>query len=822
MEDSANFTPRVQHAIKIAKQQAIIFQQEKVEPLHLLYGVFKVQSDFFDHFASESFINNFNFDEYVGNLASPNLNFSPGNLTYSKTFKEVLMGSLDVARLYAHDYVGIEHVLVVLLNLPDLAFVYDDLNIEPNHFAERIHATLAGEAVDKAAEIKKINENKKKYKKLAKNKSDVRVNEMLSKYAVNFTELASQGKFDQVVCRNDSLQEIMEILCRRTKNNPIILGEAGVGKTAIVEALSQRIVAGEVSDFLLNKNIYSLNLSHIIAGTKYRGQFEERFKDIIDEIKNDENNILFIDEIHTIVGAGSAEGAMDAANILKPMLARGEIKCIGATTLKEYKQTIEKDAALERRFQSLVISEPSSEDCYTILCNIIPQYENFHNVKYRKNALKLAVELSQRYINDRFLPDKAIDIIDEAGSRVKINNFSKPIEIKNLEESLESLIEQEYNCSDNERRIGLNKMIDKLFDKYQPLLEKWQASQKQKKTYVSSDDIVDVISSKTKIPISILSSSSDEKYLKLKDNLNKEVIGQSTAIDSIYNSIIRSACGLNNPNKPLGTFLFLGKTGTGKTLTAKKIAKFIFGGERNLIRVDMGEYSTEISSSKLLGGSPGYVGYEEGSLFIDKVRNNPYSVVLFDEIEKAHPDVLKTLLTILDEGEVKDAFGRAAKFHNCLIILTGNLCSELMDKSHSGIGFASGNSDDILMEKVKEKVQSFFSPEFANRIEDLILFKDFSTNSYNKIINMQLNNLNKKLKSKKIKLTLCESMIDFLLKELKDINLGARPIERVFQKEIESNFAEGLLNKSITQNCKIVACKKEGKTFFKKILEKQN
>lgn len=813
MEILPNFTPRVQQAIKIAKQDAIDLKHQKVEPMHLLSGIFKVQNSFFQALHDNTIFKSFDFKEYINKYINANQKFDLINLTYSKSFKNILRKSLDLANSYTHDYVGVEHVLVTLLNQPDLKFFFDEIGLKNKELSLQIKSTLEGEIVEKSEQLKDAEIKKRKIRpdsKIAINDSTPN----LSKYATNFTELARDGKFDKVVCRNSNIKEIIEILCRRTKNNPIILGEAGVGKTALVEGLAQKIISSDIPDFLQNKNIYSLNLNHIIAGTKYRGQFEERVKDVIEEIKADENNILFIDEIHTIVGAGSAEGSMDAANILKPMLARGEIRCIGATTIKEHKSSIEKDAALTRRFQAVYIEEPSTNECFEILKNVSPQYESFHGVKYRKNALKSAVDLSSRYIADRHLPDKAIDIIDEAGSKVKIRNFNKPKELQKIESDLESLIDQEQSSNDLSRKEVLGSCIDELFEKYQSILDEWQQSFKTKPIYVTEKDIQETISSKTSIPISIISSSSDEKYLKLKDNLNKEIIGQIKAVDSIYNSIIRSACGLNSPDKPAGTFLFLGKTGTGKTLTAKKISKFIFGGENKIIRFDMGEYSESISSSKLIGSAPGYVGYESGSMLIDRVRKNPYSVILFDEIEKAHPEVLKVLLGILDEGTLSDNFGRTASFKNCLIILTGNLGSEIIEKSHGAIGFNNFNNEDLIKEKIKEKVQSHFSPEFANRIDELVIFSSFSDDSYKKIINLQLNKINKKLRPKKIKLFLDETVVDYFISELKSINLGARPIERIFQKQIESSLAENMLTKKIEEGSKIKVVRKDSKIVF--------
>lgn len=816
MEILPNFTPRVQQAIKIAKQDAIDMKHQKVEPIHLLCGIFKVQNSFFNSLHDNTALKDLDFSSYINRFVEQSKSFNIGELTYSKSFKNILRDSVELANSYAHDYVGIEHVLVCLINLVDLKFFFEEISIDPEQLSLHIKATLEGDILEKKDQLDQHLNKKSKNNFKSADPTPANTSSILAKYGCNFTELAEEGKFDKVVCRNSSISDLIEILCRRTKNNPIILGEAGVGKTALVEGLAQKIVSSDVPDFLEGKVIYSLNLNNLIAGTKYRGQFEERLKDFIDEFSKDERNILFIDEIHTLVGAGNAEGGMDAANILKPMLARGNLRCIGATTLKEYKKSIEKDAALSRRFQSVVIEEPSIKDSYTILNNLSVQYESFHQVRYRKNALKAAVDLSHRYITDRFLPDKAIDIIDEAASKVKIKNFHKPKEAKNIERSLESLIDQEQSTKDLDRKKILGDCIDDLFEEYQVILDDWQESVKKKPIYVTENDIHEVISLKTSIPISIISSSSDEKYLNLKSNLKKEIIGQESAINSVYHSVIRSACGLNNPEKPVGTFLFLGKTGTGKTLTAKKISKYIFGGEDKVIRLDMGEYSDSVSSSKITGSSPGYVGYEEGSAIIDKVRKNPYSVILFDEIEKAHPEVFKVLLNILDEGVLTDNFGRSASFKNCLIILTGNLGSEIIDKPQISIGFAAeSNNEDIVKDKLKTKIHNTFSPEFANRIDDIVVFAPFSDVDYEKIINLHLKNVNLKLKLKKIKLSLDQSLIKFFINKLKDIDLGARPVERIFQDEIECLLAENILLKKIKENTKICFYRELDQTFFK-------
>lgn len=819
MEILPNFTPRVQQAIKIAKQTAITFKTQKVEPLHLLSGIFKVQNSFFNALNENTVLKNLDLDSYIQNFSQTESNFDISRLTYSKSFKNVLRNSVELANSYAHDYVGIEHVLVCLLDLVDLKFFFDEISVSPESLSLHIKSTLEGDIIEREDQLQKLSKQKRSNQKPTPSSDPVNnFNKSLSKYACNFTALAQEGKFDKVVCRDKDVSDLIEILCRRTKNNPVILGEAGVGKTALVEGLAQKIASSDVPDFLEGKVIYSLNLNNLIAGTKYRGQFEERLKDFIEELVQDDRNILFIDEIHTLVGAGNAEGGMDAANILKPMLARGNLRCIGATTLKEYKKSVEKDSALSRRFQTVVIEEPSVKNCLTILENISQQYESFHQIKYRKNALKAAVELSSRYITDRYLPDKAIDLIDEAASKVKIHTFHKPDQLKHIESSLESLIDQEQMANDIDRRKVLGGCIDDLFEQYQNLLEEWQESCQKKPAYVTERDIQEVISAKTSIPLSIISSSSDEKYLNLKNNLKKEIIGQNSAINSVYHSVIRSACGLNNPDKPVGTFLFLGKTGTGKTLTAKKISKYIFGGEDKVIRLDMGEYSDAVSSSKITGSSPGYVGYEEGSVIIDKVRKNPYSVILFDEIEKAHPEVLKVLLNILDEGVLSDNFGRSASFKNCLIILTGNLGSEIIERSQNSIGFAAAdNNEDVVKDKLKNKIQNTFSPEFANRIDDIVIFSSFSDDDYKKIINLHLKKVNAKLKAKKIKLKLDPSLTSFFIEKLREANLGARPIERIFQHEIESVLAENILLKKISNNC-VLSFSRQSETTVYKIL----
>lgn len=808
MDPLPNFTPRVQQAIKIAKKLCISQGLNSVDPLHLLYGILKVQDGLLSNVNQETHktieLLNLFLDRA---FAEKSKNFALDHISYSKQFKNCLRSAALLANEYDHDYVGAEHVFLCLLRLKQTTSFFAEAGIVSADLSLSVKAVLEGGIIKKQEELQESLEslNKLSHRKhLKRHTEEPEEPSLLDKYSVNLTNLALDKKLDSVISRDAEMDDLIKIICRRTKNNPIILGEAGVGKTALVEGLAQKIVDQDVPDQLLGCTIFSLNLNSIIAGTKYRGQFEERFKEIIDNLLLSDNNIIFIDEIHTLVGAGSAEGGIDASNLLKPLLARGGIKCIGATTFSEYKQSIESDKALSRRFQPVIVNEPSIKDTHLIIERLSHEYENFHQVLYRKNALKAAVDLSSRYINDRYLPDKAIDIIDEAASKVKINNFQRPLELKNIENSLESLIDQESSTEDIKKKKVLGGCIDDLFEEYQLILDDWQSSIKKQKVYVTESDIYDVISRKTSIPKSILSSSSDEKFLSLESKLKSVIIGQDAAVNSLYNSIIRSACGLNNPQKPMGVFLLLGQTGTGKTLMSKEVAKNIFGGSNSLIRLDMGEFSEPSSVAKITGSAPGYVGYNKGSFLVDEVRKNPYSVVLFDEIEKAHPEVFKSLLALLDEGSLTDSHGRKADFCNTLIILTSNLGSGIISKPQHGVGFLSAGEDpSAYQDKLKDAITRHFSPEFVNRIDEVITFQPFNDKALLKIINIKLKELNNKLRPKKIKVSFKQCLLNFLTSKLHDINLGARPIDRLLKSHIETLLAESLLKKTLTSNSKV-------------------
>ena len=568
-----------------------------------------------------------------------------------------------------------------------------------------------------------------------------------------------------------------------------MIGLPGTGKTSLVEGLTQKIVNNSATDFLSNKTIYEIDLAGMIAGTKYRGQFEERLKGLIEEVSANPNIILFIDEIHTLVGAGAAEGAMDAANILKPALSRGKIRCIGATTPKEYNKSILKDAALERRFQEVKVDEPSQSETVKILEGVIGQYEDFHHVQYRKNTLKLAAELSTKYIHDRQLPDKAIDIIDQAGAKVKMKNFVKPDMAFTLEKQIEDLmVEEDLNPNSKKNYKGKQ---DKLIKKYKDLLEKWAEGYCKKKFFVTVNDIYDVISSRTGIPINSLSKKESEILLNLKSNLSNHVFYQDEAIETVYKSIIRARSGLNEGNKPIGSFLFLGKTGVGKTHMAKSLARNYFGSEDNLIHIDMSEYSEKVNVSKLIGSSPGYIGYEDGGQLTDKIKNRPYSVLLFDEIEKAHGDVTNILLQILDEGRLTDSFGRVSNFSNCIVIMTGNIGADLQDKSAFGFG---QTSESQASNKIIERAKETLSPEFINRIDDIVVFNNFSLEDIEEILMKEFNLLKENvMSSHSIDISLNKEALKFLSKKAHNENMGARPIKKVIQKNIENIISEQIL-----------------------------
>ena len=812
MTPKPNFTPRAQQAINEAKKIAKRYGNEYVEIRHLFYGMVKLNAGILSEIIYLLGINQgFLLNEVENSISiQQGISIDPNNIepAFDEHFHLALKVASSISDKLGHEYVGVEHILLALLKyeespVPEFFRLFNISEEDViSEVREYLHLSKENIAQDR------VTERKEKKNSVPKEPSSP----TLEKFASNLNLLASQGKFDNIVGKKQEIAEVCEILCRRTKNNPVLLGEAGVGKTAIVEGLAQRIVRAEAPDFLLGRTIYALDLGSLIAGTKYRGQFEERLKKIIEEAKKNTNIILFIDEIHTLVGAGSAEGSMDAANLLKPLLARGELKCIGATTHDEYKKSILKDGALDRRFQPVKVIEPTRDETRQILMGIKDKYESFHGISYSEEVIDLIVELTSRYILDKQFPDKAIDVMDQAGSKVKIKKIERPEEAKAIERKLEKLAMKESSM----QSLGVDsdfiedEQLD-LLEEYDEIISAWLKKTLKKKIKVSPKDIFEVMSARTGVPVKDISKKDSKKMLGLFKNLNKKIIGQKEALQEISESILRSKSGLQDAQKPVGSFLLVGGTGTGKTYTAKCIAEFIYGGNDKLIQLDMSEFSEKISSSRLIGASPGYVGYEEGGVLTERVRRNPYSVILFDEVEKAHPEVLNILLQILEEGIVTDNMGRKIDFSNSVIILTGNVGSEKIAKKP--LGFAA-ESTDSMKGRLKTELKSFFKPEFLNRLNEIILFQDFSIQELVKITKLELSKISLKLEPKGISMSATPSLIKKIAEMASEDKMGARPIRRILQKNIENRLSEIILDQSAKEGDLIKFCIKNKDISF--------
>ena len=803
MDSTPNFTPRAQEALKNSRDLAIDYRSKSVGVDHLLLGLVSqgrgLLREIFD-------VSGYSIDEFSDSIAESLTKgkSKPKEVNFSEEFKAILAIAFESASSLNQSYVGTEHLLIAIIkyNSPDTEYLFRESGVNQQALSIAIKAHLL-ESSEISSSLRAEIDSVEEPSPLAINPSppaqkNQKSSSSLESYAINYNDLAIDNKFDKVICRESQLAEITEILCRKSKNNPILLGQPGIGKTALVEGLARSIVKSECSEHLLGHTIYALDLAAMIAGTKYRGQFEERLKNVIKELKELPNLILFIDEMHTLVGAGSAEGSMDAANILKPMLARGEIRCIGATTFEEYKKNIEKDGALARRFQPVHANEPSVNDCKKILKGIANSYEGFHDVKYSQEALDLCVDLSVKYIHDRYLPDKAIDLMDQAGSKVKIDNFKRPERAKKLEEKLEKLMIQEDEAKTKKTKKSLLEKQDTIFIEYKKVIQEWSAQNKLNKYIVGADDIHHVVSKKIGVPVDQISQTSEKQYLQLEPELNKLIIGQEDAIKSICKALIRNRAGLKDKNKPIGSFLMLGPSGIGKTYTAKLLAEKLFGSKDNFIHISMTEYSESHTGSKLIGTAPGYVGFETAGQLTEKVRKHPYSVVLFDEVEKAHENVLQTLLQILDEGIIKDNLGREINFQNCVIMMTGNIGSEIA-KGKVGVGFAAAsqsNDSDEIKDRVKKEALKKLSPEFLNRLDELIIFNNFKDDNLLNIIDLHLRDLKQKLKQRGITLFVNKSAKIELFNQVSEINDGARPIDRIIQNNITNPLSENLLAKS--------------------------
>lgn len=781
------FTERAQVVLVEAQKESQYFKHGYIGTEHILLGILKEGG-----FANKVlYISGITIDkarklieEYLG---FGDVDISIGEMLLNPRTKRVFDDSLAKSMMYNHNYINPEHILLALLDdVESIAYtIISGLRIDIKAMKNELINYL------NKSDLKDIKQPEDKKKSGMKTP-------MLNQYGKNLTILAREGRLDPVIGRESENKRILEILCRRNKNNPCLIGEPGVGKTAVVEGLAQMIVEGRVPEILKDKSIISLDLTAMIAGAKYRGEFEDRLKRVMDEIISSQDVIIFIDEIHTIVGAGGAEGAIDASNILKPALARGEIKCIGATTIDEYRKYIEKDSALERRFQPVTVDEPSKEETLEILKGLREKYELHHMVKIEDEALEAAVELSDRYISDRFMPDKAIDLIDEASAKVRIENLISTPEIGDLKQSLETVSrdkEAAIKSQSFERAAYLRDEERELKNRLSILTVDYNSIEFS--NVVSRAQIAKVVSVWSKIPLEKLTEEESERLLRLEDVLQERVIGQREAVTAVSKAVRRARVGLKDPNRPIGSFIFCGPTGVGKTELSNTLAEVMFGDRKNLIRIDMSEYMEKHSVARLIGAPPGYVGYEEGGQLTELVRRNPYSVVLLDEIEKAHPDVFNILLQIMEDGKLTDSKGRTVNFKNTIIIMTSNVGAHDI-KKQSSVGFISQNNFEKnefenMRKNIMEAVKKQFKPEFLNRVDEVIVFRKLMDNDILKIVNLMLNNTIDKLKERKITINLNDDSRKFLVNKGVDINYGARPLRRIIAKELEDKLSEEML-----------------------------
>lgn len=811
------FTNRAEKALEIANELAIELNHNYIGTEHLLYGLIAegtgVASQVLEmqNLTPEKVLEEIEMLIGRGN-EDTNVEETIG---FTPRTKRVIENAFKEAKRLDSEYIGTEHMLIGIMKEGDSVAVRImlDLNINPQK--------IYNEIIKLVSEDENINLNSKQ----ANNKNIGSFNQTptLNQFGTDLTKQVGEGKLDPVIGRTEEIQRVLQILSRRTKNNPCLIGEPGVGKTAVVEGLAEKIIAGDVPETLKNKRVVNVDISSMVAGAKYRGDFEERIKKSLAEVKKVGDVILFIDEIHTIVGAGSAEGAVDAANILKPLLARGEVQVIGATTLNEYRKYIEKDAALERRFSPVNVGEPTPDETVEILEGIRDKYEAHHNVKITKEAIESAVKLSVRYINDRFLPDKAIDLVDEAASRVKMRNYTRPDSIKKLEDkvlSIDKEKEEAVRVQDFEKAANLRDKENETKKKLEKEKQKWEERNTKSVSVLTEEDIADVISSWTGIPVKKLTQDENEKLKNLEKTLHERVIGQNEAVEAVAKAIRRGRVGLKDPNRPIGSFLFLGPTGVGKTELSKALAEVLFGNENAMLRIDMSEYMEPHSVSKLIGSPPGYVGFDEGGQLTEKIRRKPYSVILLDEVEKAHPDVMNMLLQILDDGRLTDAQGRTVNFKNTVIIMTANIGARLITDKNM-LGFSNNNNKneetqkeyETIKKDVMGELKKQFRPEFINRIDEIIVFHKLNNEDIRKIMDIMLNQLISRLKEQEIDIEIDESVKKLLIEKGVDIKYGARPLKRTIQNILEDKIAEAMLDGKITvsKKAKVIAENEEVK-----------
>jgi ATP-dependent Clp protease ATP-binding subunit ClpC len=790
-----NFTPRAQQVLALARKEADRFNHNYVGTEHLLLGLIKLGQG-----VAVNVLQKMGLDlETVRMEVEKQVGSGPetkmvGNIPYTPRVKKVLALAGKEAKALQHSYVGTEHVLLGLLREGEgvAARVLKSLEVDIERTRNEILKELDPNFSAEDAEAVPAGESSKRDGKTP----------ALRAFGRDLTELAKKGELDPVVGRADEIERVIQILCRRTKNNPVLIGEAGVGKTAIAEGLAQEIITGNVPEILNGKKVITLDLALMVAGTKYRGQFEERIKAVMDEIRKNKNVILFIDEMHTIVGAGSAEGAMDASNIIKPALSRGEMQCIGATTLNEYRKYIEKDSALERRFQTVKVEAPSVEETILILKGIRPKYEAHHKAQILDESIEAAAKLSDRYLTGRFLPDKAIDVMDEAGARARIAAMTRPPDVKEIEAAIESIRtekEAAIKAQDFEKAAALRDDEKQTKEKLDGILAEWRSGREEQVVTVTEDHIMHVVSKWTGVPLSRMEQAETQKLLAMENELKNKVIGQDEAVTAISKALRRSRADLKDPRRPIGSFVFLGPTGVGKTFLARTLAEFMFGDGDALIQIDMSEYMEKFTASRLIGSPPGYVGHEEGGQLSEAVRRRPYAVVLFDEIEKAHPDVMHLLLQILEEGKITDSLGRKIDFRNTIIIMTSNVGAELIKKQTTlGFGAPDANAGhEAMRDKILEETKRVFKPEFLNRLDDTIVFHSLQKSDLVRIIDLEIAKVIVRIKARDIALHLDEGAKEFLIEKGYDPEYGARPMRRAVERFLEDPMAEEILRGSI-------------------------
>ncbi len=807
------FTDRARKVMQLANQEAQRFNHEYIGTEHILLGLVKEGSGVAANVLKNLNVNLRSIRLEVEKLvqSGPEM-VTMGKLPQTPRAKKVIEYAMEEARNLNHNYVGTEHILLGLLREHEgvAAQVLMNLGLKLEDVREEVlnllgHGLEGGEGGERGGTEGSGSESSSSSSRGGRSRTPA-----LDSFGRDLTAMARQGKLDPVIGREREIERSIQILCRRTKNNPVLLGEAGVGKTAIVEGFAQRVVAGNVPELLADKRIVVLDLAMMVAGTKYRGQFEERIKAVMNEVRRAKNTILFIDELHTLVGAGGAEGAIDAANVLKPALARGEIQCIGATTLDEYRKYIEKDNALARRFQEIVVEPTTKEETIEILKGLRERYEEHHRVQITDDAIKAAVELSERYITARCLPDKAIDVIDEAGARVRLRSMTRPPDLKELDEEIERLNKEKEDAvanQDFEKAAALRDQADKLRKKKETITREWREKSRETDGVVDEEVIAEVVSKMTGIPLTRLSTEDSLRLMKMEEELHKRVVSQDAAIKAVSKAVRRSRSGLKDPRRPTGCFVFAGPTGVGKTLLAKALAEFMFGDQEALIHIDMSEYMEKHNVSRLIGAPPGYVGYEEGGQLTEKIRRRPYAVVLLDEIEKAHPDVFNMLLQVMEEGRLTDSFGRNVDFRNVILIMTTNAGAEAI-KNESAFGFQRPDDDasyESMRERVTEQIEKVFRPEFLNRLDDVIIFRHLTNDDLKDIIDLELSQVRQRLAERGLQLELTDDAKEFLIKEgCKNLDYGARPLRRVIENRIEDPLSEELLKGEFSGKDRIV------------------